>query len=126
MPAWKVSDERTASELRSRIGENTSVEIDSRSVALDGSDAVILAPTVHKGVTMLITARRRNSTPANNSSALLDQPGQSISEQNVEPQPLLAGLPDETASFEAPNTVEDQPSESEVVATDADPTFIES
>ena len=74
MPAWKVSDEQTASELLSRIGQDTSVYIDSSSPALDGSDAVILAPTAYKGVTMLITARRRNSTSAYEPAAVLDSP----------------------------------------------------
>jgi hypothetical protein len=59
MPAWKVFDEETASELESRLGGNSSVVVDANTVPLNGESAVILAPTSHRGVTMLITAHRR-------------------------------------------------------------------
>jgi len=116
MPAWKVSDEQTASELLSRIGQDTSVYIDSSSPALDGSDAVILAPTAYKGVTMLITARRRNSTSTYEPAAVLDSPP-TIPEETLAPEPIDTRLPDETASAEAPNIVEDRPSELEPTST---------
>src|SRR5436190_957082 len=59
MPAWKVFDKETASQLESRLGGNSNVVVDAHSVPLNGESAVILAPTSHKGVTMLITAHRR-------------------------------------------------------------------
>jgi hypothetical protein len=61
MPAWKVFDEETASELRSRVSGDPEVIVNQGRAALDGGDAVILAPTKHRGVTMLITARRKSA-----------------------------------------------------------------
>jgi len=62
MPTWKVYDEETASELKSRISGNPEVSVEERPAVLDARDAVILAPTAHKGVTMLITVRRKPET----------------------------------------------------------------
>jgi hypothetical protein len=59
MPAWKVYDEETAAELKSRLPENSAVSVETRAALLDGENTVILVPTAHKGVTMLITARRK-------------------------------------------------------------------
>lgn len=62
MTAWKVFDEETASELRSRVSADPEILREGGACGLDGGDAVILAPTAHKGVTMLITARRKMAT----------------------------------------------------------------
>ena len=115
MPAWKVSDEQTASELLSRMGQDTSVYIDSSSRALDGSDAVILAPTAYKGVTMLITARRRSSTSASASPAVLEQPSHYVQEETITPEPTDVAVPEETASFEVPAFVEEHFSDSDLI-----------
>lgn len=60
MPVWKVSDEETASELHARLGDHATIVVEDNSSIFNGQDAVILAPTVHPGVTMLITARRKS------------------------------------------------------------------
>ncbi len=115
MPAWKVSDEQTASELLTRMGQDTSIYIDSSSSALDGSDAVILAPTAYKGVTMLIAARRRSSTSASASTAVLGQSSYYIQEETIAPQPVDVAVPEETASFEVPAFVEEHSSDSDLI-----------
>jgi hypothetical protein len=62
MPAWKVFDEETASELRSRVSGQPEVITSEQRAVLDGGDAVVLAPTAHKGVVMLVTARRKSAS----------------------------------------------------------------
>jgi hypothetical protein len=61
MPAWKVFDEETASEVRSRVSGDPEIIVTEGRTALDGGDAVILAPTTHRGVTMLITVQRKSA-----------------------------------------------------------------
>lgn len=119
MPFWKVPDEQVATELRTRLGEETSVYVGSTSAALDGSDAVILAPTAYKGVTMLITARRRTSAPVYGSAAVVDDSMQNIALENTTSAPSEFPTAEETASFDAPLFVDDQPPVPEPTSADA-------
>jgi hypothetical protein len=96
MPIWKVYDEETASELKSRISGNPEVLVEERPAVLDARDAVILTPTAHKGVTMLITVRRKPETISEQLPAFETAP-------SVEPieEPAPAQWVDETPSMSA-------------------------
>jgi hypothetical protein len=88
MPAWKTLDETTAAEIKSRIPGEPAVYLDPKSLVLDGNDAVLLAPTSHRGITMLITVRRKLES----ASSVADTPAPAAVSEIVDP-PIEAEPP---------------------------------
>lgn len=84
MPAWKTFDESTADALKEHLGEAAISTEDVSGPLFDGSNSVLIAPTLQKGAAFVITARAKQK-PAGDARPT---PLQAL--EPFPPQPVIA------------------------------------
>ncbi|MGE5113193.1 MAG: hypothetical protein ACM3JB_20205 [Acidobacteriaceae bacterium] len=126
MPAWKTFDENTADALKEHLGDAAVSTVGISGPLFDGSNSVLIAPTLQKGAAFVITARAKQKP------AVDARPTPSL--QIVEPLPPEPVIEGEAPVLFAPEPlpapaleqwVEDEPvpaQESPSVESEADET----
>ena len=129
MPAWKTFDENTADALKEYLGDAAVSTVDISGPLFDGSNSVLIAPTLQKGAAFVITARAKQKStvdagPAAQMQTVEPLPPEPVAEPSevLEPEPVPAPSPAEVVSIESAGAHESVSAGSEADET-ADLTF---